>query len=487
MNIPFPLRTGVPVSVVVVLCALPNGGYSQEEPTAPKYPAYSVVRYKEDWSGLANVDRSATGDIFDPIKYVPVTEDGSVYFSIGGQIRSRVEDFRNFGFAEVNDDTYWLNRFRLHADLHATDYFRAFVEGKSAFSTERVLPGGKRTLDVDELALQNAFADFMLPDPETGKAIVTIRPGRQELVFGKQRLVSPLDWSNTRRTWDGISGALNIAEWNISPFWTQFAPVQKYDFNSSKQSIQFFGIYATGKIPWTTFLGDLYWLGLGRDNAAFNGTAGREDRQTLGGRISGKVGETGLDAEVEGAYQFGEVGSGDVDAFMVASQLGYTLPVKKDLVGKPRLFVGFDYASGDDSAGGDVNTFNQLFPLGHAYLGYIDVIGRQNVIDASAGISLKPLAMIKEDKLAMSLHFHYFWRATDKDALYNAGGGVVRPGGAGSSLDLGTEIDLVLKYPVSRHMAVMGGYSHFFAGDFIDQSGPDEDIDFVYLQAALTF
>ena len=49
-----------------------------------------------------------------------------------------------------------------------------------------------------------------------------------------------------------------------------------------------------------------------------------------------------------------------------------------------------DIASGDDDpTDGDLETFNQLFPLGHAYFGYIDVIGRQNIIDVSPTVSTK--------------------------------------------------------------------------------------------------
>ena len=34
----------------------------------------------------------------------------------------------------------------------------------------------------------------------SGGATVTLRGGRQDLLFGAQRLIGPLDWSNTRRT-----------------------------------------------------------------------------------------------------------------------------------------------------------------------------------------------------------------------------------------------------------------------------------------------
>ena len=137
-----------------------------------------------------NLDACAIGQC----KYVPLTEDGWLWASFGGQFRFRYEKWRDFGFVRTNDDGFELFRTLLHADLHVGENVRFFVQGKSAFATERNLPGGQRGLDVDELDLQNAFADVSIP---FAGGTFTFRPGRQELLFGKQRLVSPLDWSNT--------------------------------------------------------------------------------------------------------------------------------------------------------------------------------------------------------------------------------------------------------------------------------------------------
>jgi hypothetical protein len=52
---------------------------------------------------------------------------------------------------------------------------------------------------------------------------------------------------------------------------------------------------------------------------------------------------------------------------------------------------------------------------------------------------------------------------------------------------VGSEIDLTLKYNFDRHTLMQLGYSHFFAGDFIDESGPDDDIDFAYAMLQYTF
>lgn len=442
----------------------------------PDRPAFKPLRFEEDWS----LFEPGGEDFWDPIKHVDLNADGSAWASFGGELRLRGEAWRDFGFNEDNDDEFLLARALLHADVHLHENFRVFVQGKSALATERDLPGGRRTLDVDELDLQNAFVDVILPIG--GESKLTARVGRQELLFGRQRLVSPLPWSNTMRTWDAARLILEHENWRIDGFYSRYAAVQKYEFNDWQPGPDFYGVYATGKLgsPERPLTLDLYFLGLSDDSATFAGETGEEDRYTLGTRVAGKIGDSGFDYDLEGSYQFGEVGSADVSAYSFASQLGYTFT---DSGWKPRLHVGFDYASGDDEPGdGDVETFNQLFPLGHAYFGYMDFVGRQNIMAASAGLSLKP-----HPKLIVSLDGHLFWRANDSDALYNAGGGIVRPGAGGTADEIGQEIDLVVTYLVGPHLSIEGGYAHFFAGDFIEQSGPGEDMDWFYLQTAYRF
>ena len=63
----------------------------------------------------------------------------------------------------------------------------------------------------------------------------------------------------------------------------------------------------------------------------------------------------------------------------------------------------------------------------------------------------------------------------------------MRPGFPGSSLDVGAEIDLTLKYQFDRHLVAVGGYSHFFTDDFIKQFRPSNSIDFLYLTLQYTF
>ena len=146
--------------------------------------------------------------LVERIKRIPLNDDGTIWVSVGGQLRQRAEGWSGFNFGGEGDpdDTFLLSRLRLHGDVHFNEHVRVFVDVKSAFSTDRSLPGGRRTLDVDELDIESAYVDITMP--LSGDTALTFRPGRQELLFGKQRLVSPLDWTNTRRTFQGGSAIL---------------------------------------------------------------------------------------------------------------------------------------------------------------------------------------------------------------------------------------------------------------------------------------
>lgn len=466
---------------LVVSFAAATLAAAQAPPAAAeiKRPAFQVRRFDEDWSVLRGVDLSDTDDFWDRLKFIPLDRDGSAYLTLGGQVRERLEYFDQFQFGSSQpdqSDAYLLSRIMLSADLHATRHFRLFVEGKSSLATDRDLQGKDSNGFVDDITLQNALVDVMIPFGE--RASLTLRGGRQELLFGAQRLVSPLDWSNVRRTFDGGSGIVRLQDWTVTPFWASLVTVRQYEFNKPSTDKQLFGIYATGPAPVLPIRADLYWLGANNETASFNGTAGRERRQTLGTRAWGQVKDVGLDFELEAAIQVGTIGGEDILAGMVTANGGYALPLPVP----SRVTLNFDYASGDGRAGGDVGTFNQLYPLGHGYLGYMDYVGRQNIISPSTGINVTPLR-----GLTLSLTQYFFWRASDQDALYNAAGAVLRPGTATDARYVGAELDLLVNYQITRHLLGYVGYSHFFTGDFVDRSGPGRDSDFVYAALQYTF
>jgi hypothetical protein len=463
-----------------LLAVLGDARPASPQAPAVKRPDFQVRRFDEDWSVLRGVDRERTDDVWDRFKFIPLTADESVWLSLGGQARERAEYFHRFLFGTSQPkqtDAYLLSRFRLSADLHVTEHVRLFAEAKSAFALDRDLAGGRTPAFVDEVTLQNGFADLNFRAGDAAR--VTLRGGRQELIFGGQRLVGVSDFTNVRRTFDGAAAIVRVGDWTVTPLWAQLVVVDKYRFDTSTPDHQLFGAYGTGRTPILPLNLDLYWLAVDNRGVTVNGTTGPERRHTLGGRLWGRIGASGLDVEVEGASQFGTLGSGTVAAAMFTAVVGYSLPVP---LLTPRVYVEFDYASGDKRPGGDVGTFNQLYPTAHSFLGYIDYIGRQNVVSASAGLTLTPLR-----GLSLSLQPYAFWRDSTRDAVYTAAGGVLRPGTGTDARYVGAELDLLATYGVTRHLLTYAGWSRFFAGEFIRRTGPHRDSDFVYAAIQYTF
>ena len=97
-------------------------------------------------------------------------------------------------------NAYLLQRLQLDADLHITDYFRLFAQlGDYRRLGER---GVSSTTDIDPVDLMQAFVDFKPPTP-LGDA-PTFRFGREELLFGYQRLIAVREGPNVRRDFDGF-------------------------------------------------------------------------------------------------------------------------------------------------------------------------------------------------------------------------------------------------------------------------------------------
>jgi len=159
---------------------LPAYGQATDTSAELKRPAYQWLRFNEDWSAvLRGKDRSTTGDFWDRVKFIPLSPDGRVYFSLGGQARERVEYYNEFLFGDSTpkaSDAYLLTRLRLSGDLHVTDYFRAFVEGRSAFATDRDLTGGATNAFESKFTLLNAFGDVKIPFSD--KDSLTVRGDR---------------------------------------------------------------------------------------------------------------------------------------------------------------------------------------------------------------------------------------------------------------------------------------------------------------------
>ena len=446
-------------------------------PAEPKCPAkYENLRFLENWRPCLCEDFCDLDDWSDRFKGRRLTRNGFLWANLGGQVRLRWESFSNIGFGAPADhnDAWMLLRGRAHADLHFGEFARIFVEGIYANQYEtREL--GARAIDKNKGDLLNLFAEVngtIACDHDLGAWV-----GRRELQTGKQRLVSPLDWANTRRTFQGGGAWWKHKGRQLDVWYTQPVVIEDgaLDDDRNDDSVFFGANYKVATQNCITW--EAYFLGLSNDA---NANQPSQDRYTVGARVDGKIPNTRFDYDAEVAYQFGEQGTGDISAYMASLTFGFS-PCAP--CWNPRIAVGFDYASGDDNANDpDVGTFNQLFPLAHAYLGHADLIGRQNVMAVRLEASAKP-----NDTWTLNAWYHVFWRADEADSVYNAGGGVLRAPGGNTDTAIGSELDIKVTYKLDRHWVAFVEWAHFFTSDFIQNTGASEDVDVWYIGFQGTF
>ena len=456
MNIKF-------LAATCAIAGLTMTGWAQE---APKF---HNLRFAEDWSSF---DASTSDHWSAPLKKIEISD--SIWVSVGGEQRIRYEDWNNFGFGGDNDDDFTLFRTQAHADIHIGETWRLFVEGRMNTVNNRDLPGEKRAvLDIDEGDSGNLFIDKSFTALNHD---MTLRLGRQDIQFGKQRLISPLDWANNRRNFDG--GVLAIQGDGYVAHVLVVSPIMidpdELALNDTNDDALVWGMHYTRGLTDKTNM-DFY--ALTRSNR--HGTGNEEDRYTIGGRYYGKYNDA-VSFDTELAYQFGEQDDTDMDieAWMFTAEATYSF---SDVAWTPAVTLGLDYATGDDDpSDDDIETFSHLFPLAHAYLGFTDLVGRQNIVDYRLTITAKP-----HKKVLLRGDIHILELESKDDGLYSVAGASARP--AADEDDLGVAYDALIKYTISKHQDIILGYSHFAAGDYIEDTGSDEDVDFLYLQWGYTF
>ncbi|MCS6978456.1 MAG: alginate export family protein [Gemmatales bacterium] len=449
-----------------------HGRYVEKAPPLP-YGLFAMVPpsfFDLDFRYLEDPKYTDFG-LFDPLKRIHCCDDWML--SVFSQTWSRTMIERNVDFTRLDND-HNLFRTRLAGDLWYRDQFRFFAEyiyaERSGFGNDDF---GARAIDINRSDLQNLFVDVKLGEWCEGP--VYVRVGRQELLLGSQRLISTLDWANVRRKFDGVRGFWIGKEWTVDAFWVQPVLVNRNDWDNVDNNRHFFGIWASRKPGERPGL-DLYWLYLDDTNPIHTGRDGVRGGwyvHTLGGRVFGNWNNWVY--EIEPMFQVGTYSNQDLLAASVPFGGGYQW---KQHAWLPQIMLYYEWATGDRNPGqGDLNTsFNQLYPFGHYYFGFLDLVSRRNIHDVVLQFTCWP-----ENWLTCLVQVHNFWLYSSDDALYNAAGAPIRRDPTGQAGNyVGTELDLFFVAQVSRYANVSVGYSRMFNGEFIRQTGPDVTPSLLY-------
>ena len=385
---------------------------------------------------------------------------------VQGSLRFRTESKVDYNFNN-SDQSYLLSQFRLNANWKPVNWISFFIEGQDARIFGESLTGApainqnaRPNIYEDQFDIHRAFAkaNFTVNDNP-----LQVKVGRQKFNLGAMRLVSSLEWVNTARVWDGIRASYgNPNLRSVDIFVSRVVPVtpdelNNYDRTGSRYfNSSFSGVYVTDKKLFQNVITEYYFLFRAEDRVDDAVT-------TFGSRIEYKKNQLDLNGEV--ALQTGTFGGVDHFAQMFHFEIGY----KTKVWSSPRISTAYNFGSGDSDPNDDKHqTFDNLYPLNHAYYGFMDLFGLQN---------LHNWELIGAGSISNKISYRIGWQSfflaqEDTDAWYNAGLGALRLATTEvSSSHVGNEIDVTLTYKIQPKWTVVGGASTFFKGDYISETG----------------
>lgn len=315
-------------------------------------------------------------DEYARIGRIPMTggPSSSSFLSLGGQIRQWYESFQTppFGLGPKDQDGYLLQRYMLHLDAHINNTVRLFVDFTGNIENGRV--GGPRPgIDEDRGDIHQAFVDVTLF--HSGQRRLSLRLGRQEMVFGSGRFVDIREGPNVRLSFDGAKLTYCSAKVRLDAFATKPVDTREGSVDDiPAHNTSFWGLYATRtlrmRVPSNL---DVYYFGFDQKRSAYARGAGREQRQTIGTRLASSSGSWDYDYEI--ATQLGRFAGRGIRAWAASTNTGYRF---RALRYQPRLGAKLDVASGDSGASGQsVGTWNPLFASLH-YFGEEGIAGPSN-------------------------------------------------------------------------------------------------------------
>lgn len=466
---PAALLAGGAASLVLIL-----GEARGEEHEAP---SPNPLRYNEDWRFLGKERRSEGAK---SLKHLSIDREGTWRASSGAEFRVRHEFYGNpnWGDDTQDDGGYLWTRALPFVDLYSDDFrSRAFVELNIVESAG--VGEGPSPVDEDRGDFLQLFADLgeAYLDGPGGDDGARLRVGRQVLALGSQRLVGTRYGVNVIRSFDSLEATLRRDGWYTRALYARPTEVEIGDFDNEPSSDQqLWGVYSTVETPDGIGL-DLYYLGFVDDLAVFQQTAGREVRHTIGARQFGRVDDWFWNAEV--AAQFGTVAEADIGAWTLALEGGRVL---RRLPFTPRFDLKLDLISGDrDNSDGTVGTFNPLFPS-LKYFGESGVLAPYNLIDFHPTLTVDVNEWVQ-----IGADVDFLWRFSTDDAVYGAGGGILRDGSLSDARYVATQYEVFFEVELRENVAVFVSWTTLPPGSFLIDSGESETIHFVASELTWAF
>ncbi len=408
----------------------------------------------------------------EPPRYVrPASQTGIAtlgdldWLLLGADYRVRYESRHHDYRYDTRSDDPLLLRARLFVGIEQLiDPLRFGLELQDSRLVHSDVPDNTR--DVDKHDVLQAYAELHGRDFYGEGEPIRLQYGRLAFEYLDRRLLSRNPWRNTTNNFQGfrlLNGSKNGVAWldllALKP--VTIEPDERDQADDDRHLYGAIGSYG----GWSRFVTlQPYALRLVNDQ-----THSRIDNWGLRGYA---VFASGFDYDLVVNLQTGHDGNAqDHRAEGAAFELGYTAG---SLRGKPRFSGFIGYASGDDDPSDDTNDrFNRYFGFSRPWSAS-DYQIFENVIAPKLRAELKA-----SSALQLEAGYGGFWLASDSDGWSNIG----RRDRTGQSGDfVGQEFDTRVRWKADPHLEIVSGYSHFFAGRFVRNTGPAPDSDFFYVE-----
>lgn len=305
-----------------------------------------------------------------------------------------------------------------------------------------------------------------------------VRVGRQEVAYGDERMIGPLDWTSSARAFDAVRAHFGGGRVSLDAMGAIIAPEATYRTagpppTTTVSNGDFLGAAQLALAPVEALSLELLYL-VRRDGAT--ATDPLRDRRINASslRLAGTM-PRGFRVVAEGIFEWGEIADTRMIAYAAAFDAFYAPPASPGT----RFALGGAVGSGERS--GKVAEFENFFPTNHKFYGYADLFGLRNLLEGHVSAEHQWADMPL--KVLFAAHVFGLERA---DARWtNAVGAVVAPQTPGDSRFVGAELDAMVSHRFRELLALTGGYAVFIPAAAAERLGRDEAHHFLWLMLDL--
>ncbi|WP_299247253.1 alginate export family protein [uncultured Lacinutrix sp.] len=370
-------------------------------------------------------------------------------FEISTELRPRLEYRHGYKTLIPNDvdaATFVSQRTRLNLK-YGSEKLNAYV----VFQNVRVW-GDVATLGLSDnngTAIHEAWAELKLDTK------LSLKLGRQEIVYDDQRIFGNVGWAQQARSHDALVATYKPNAKHRLDFGLAMNENSETLFNTdyainNYKAFQYLWYHTNFKSV------DFSFLILNNGLAFYNDSDSEEQRvdynQTIGSRVTFNKNKIDTDASIY--FQTGKIAGVSLSAFNIAANANYSIN------NKFKAGLGAEYLSGTDmdANSNTLKSFNPWFGTNHKFNGLMDYFYVGNHTNSVGLLDINATLAYKKDKFSVKLMPH----------LFSSAATVVDSTEKEMSNTLGTELDLVLGYSWTKDVSFQAGYSQLFATETLE-------------------